>query len=63
MCVKLLIAGLDPHLRDRMRGAGKVDYVPGYKKDKPISGSLPIAEYTNLPPEILDLWAMATPVV
>lgn len=68
-----------------MRGAGNVDYVPGYEKDKPITnfsigrvirsdtsafekgsliaGSLPIAEYTVLPPEILNLRVMASPVV
>lgn len=83
--VKLLVAGLDPHQRDRMRGAGNVDYVPGYEKDKPITnfsigrvilsdadtfeqgcliaGSLPIAEYAVLPPEILNFKMMATPAV
>ncbi|KAJ5287130.1 nadp-dependent leukotriene b4 12-hydroxydehydrogenase protein [Penicillium angulare] len=35
--IKLLIAGLDPHQRDRMRGVGNVDYVPPYEVDKAIS--------------------------
>ena len=35
--VKLLIAGMDPHQRDRMRGVGNVTYVPPYEKEHPIS--------------------------
>lgn len=35
--VKLLVAGMDPHQRDRMRGVGNVSYVPPYEKGEPIS--------------------------
>jgi NADPH-dependent curcumin reductase CurA len=37
LVIKLLTAGLDPHQRDRMRGAGNVDYVPGYEVNEPIT--------------------------
>ncbi|KAI1852782.1 hypothetical protein JX265_003268 [Neoarthrinium moseri] len=37
LVIKLLVAGLDPHQRDRMRGAGHVDYVPGYEPNEPIT--------------------------
>ncbi|CAG8177559.1 unnamed protein product [Penicillium olsonii] len=37
LVIKLLTAGLDPHQRDRMRGPGLVDYVPGYVNDEPIT--------------------------
>ncbi|KAM0482542.1 hypothetical protein ACHAPX_003061 [Trichoderma viride] len=35
--VKLLVAGMDPHQRDRMRGVGNVTYVPPYEKGEPIT--------------------------
>ncbi|TWU77396.1 hypothetical protein ED733_006226 [Metarhizium rileyi] len=35
--VKLLVAGMDPHQRDRMRGVGNVTYVPPYEKEDPVS--------------------------
>lgn len=35
--VKLLVAGVDPHQRDRMRGPGQVDYVPGYANEEVIT--------------------------
>ena len=37
LVIKLLTAGFDPHQRDRMRGAGLVDYVPGYMTNEPIT--------------------------
>ncbi|KAL9571959.1 hypothetical protein ACKAV7_003948 [Fusarium commune] len=37
LVIRLLTAGLDPHQRDRMRGAGNVDYVPGYEVNEPIT--------------------------
>lgn len=37
LIVKLLTVGLDPHQRDRMRGAGHVSYVPGYDVNEPIT--------------------------
>ncbi|KAH8738435.1 hypothetical protein BGZ61DRAFT_471765 [Ilyonectria robusta] len=37
LVIKLLIAGLDPHQRDRMRGPGLADYVPGYENNEPIT--------------------------
>ncbi|KAF9785604.1 Dehydrogenase fub6 [Fusarium sp. DS 682] len=37
LVIKLLTAGLDPHQRDRMRGAGNVHYVPGYEVNEPIT--------------------------
>lgn len=85
LAIKLLIAGLDPHQRDRMRGSGMVDYVSGYEKDEPITnfviakvirsdndafdegsliaGSLPIAEYSLVPKELIDARGMASPLV
>lgn len=38
MIVKLLVAGFDPHMRDRMRGPTFESYVPGYVPDEPMSG-------------------------
>ncbi|KAK9416343.1 hypothetical protein SUNI508_01760 [Seiridium unicorne] len=35
--VKLLVAGLDPHQRDRMRGPDFESYVPGYHLDETIT--------------------------
>lgn len=37
LVIKLLVAGLDPHQRDRMRGPGLVDYVPGYAPNETIT--------------------------
>ncbi|KAI8713676.1 PKS-ER domain-containing protein [Fusarium sp. LHS14.1] len=37
LVIKLLTSGLDPHQRDRMRGSGNVDYVPGYENGEPIT--------------------------
>ena len=37
LVIKLLVAGLDPHQRDRMRGPGLVDYVPGYEPNEVIT--------------------------
>ncbi|KAF5021539.1 hypothetical protein F66182_6421 [Fusarium sp. NRRL 66182] len=37
LVIKLLTCGLDPHQRDRMRGPGNVDYVPGYESNEPMT--------------------------
>ncbi|KAI1375114.1 hypothetical protein F4677DRAFT_455049 [Hypoxylon crocopeplum] len=75
LVVRLLVVGLDPHQRDRMRGIGPEDYTPCYEPGDAISnfsnfeqgdliqGILPIAEYALISKNTIDARAMASPVV